>query len=75
MKNVSIATASLSAALFLASATAASVVPDLAGPDRWKKTTDGKIIVTPDNFIRAESDVRTPWIRSDALPQRHQAGA
>lgn len=57
MKNAFIATASLSAALFLASATAASVVPDLAGPDRWKKTTDGKIIVTPDNFIRAESDV------------------
>lgn len=38
-------------------AAAPSVVPDLASPDRWKKTTDGKIIVTPDNFIRAESDV------------------
>lgn len=34
-----------------------SVVPDLASPGRWKKTTDGRIIVTPDNFIRAESDV------------------
>ena len=34
-----------------------SLVPDLASPDRWKKTTDGKIIVTPDNFVRAESDV------------------
>ena len=36
---------------------APSIVPDLASPDRWKKTPDGKIIVTPDNFIRAESDV------------------
>lgn len=35
---------------------ATSVVPDLASPDRWEKTADGKIIVTPDNFIRAESD-------------------
>jgi hypothetical protein len=34
-----------------------SVVPDLASPDRWRKTTDGKILVTPDNFVRAESDV------------------
>lgn len=34
-----------------------SLVPDLASPDRWKKTADGKIIVTPDNFVRAESDV------------------
>jgi len=69
------ANASLSAALFVASAgcdgaatraalevapassAAPSVVPDLASPDRWKKTTDGKIIVTPDNFVRAESDV------------------
>lgn len=36
---------------------AASLVPDLSSPDRWKRTPDGKIIVTPDNFIRAESDV------------------
>lgn len=35
----------------------ASVVPDLSSPERWKTTADGKIIVTPDNFIRAESDV------------------
>lgn len=34
-----------------------SVVPDLGSPDRWKKTSDGKVIVTPDNFVRAESDV------------------
>jgi hypothetical protein len=34
-----------------------SVVPDLASPDRWKKTADGKILVTPDNFVRAESDI------------------
>jgi len=40
-----------------ASGAAPSVVPDLASPDRWKRTTDGRIIVTPDNFIRAESDV------------------
>ena len=34
-----------------------SAVPDLASPDRWKTTADGRIIVTPDNFIRAESDL------------------
>lgn len=34
-----------------------SVVPDLSSPDRWQKTDDGKVVVTPDNFIRAESDV------------------
>jgi hypothetical protein len=34
-----------------------SVVPDLASPNRWTKTTDGKILVTPDNFVRAESDL------------------
>lgn len=33
-----------------------SVVPDLASPDRWQTNADGRIIVTPDNFIRAESD-------------------
>jgi hypothetical protein len=32
-------------------------VPDLGSSDRWTKTADGKIIVTPDNFVRAESDV------------------
>lgn len=32
-------------------------VPDLGSSRFWKKTSDGKIIVTPDNFIRAESDV------------------
>jgi hypothetical protein len=40
-----------------ASGATASVVPDLASPERWTKTADGKILVTPDNFIRAESDV------------------
>ncbi|MDH5834411.1 DUF1214 domain-containing protein [Luteimonas kalidii] len=40
-----------------ASSATPPVVPDLASPDQWKKTTDGKIIVTPDNFVRAESDV------------------
>lgn len=39
------------------SAAATPVVPDLGDPSRWKKTADGKVIVTPDNFIRAESDV------------------
>ncbi|MCU0735332.1 MAG: DUF1214 domain-containing protein [Methylotetracoccus sp.] len=34
-----------------------SGVPDLGSPDRWKKTADGRIVVTPDNFVRAESDV------------------
>ena len=34
-----------------------SAVPDLGSPDRWQTTADGKVIVTPDNFIRAESDV------------------
>lgn len=33
------------------------VVPDLSSPRFWQKTADGKVIVTPDNFIRAESDV------------------
>ncbi|WP_296890586.1 DUF1214 domain-containing protein [Thiobacillus sp.] len=53
------AAASASAAPDAAPAVAAtpSVVPDLASPDLWKKTADGKILVTPDNFIRAESDV------------------
>jgi len=36
---------------------AAPSVPNLADPIRWKTTADGKVIVTPDNFIRAESDV------------------
>lgn len=39
------------------SAAVAPAVPDLGDPSRWKKTTDGKVIVTPDNFIRAESNV------------------
>jgi hypothetical protein len=42
------------------SATAAMTppnVPDLGSPERWTKTADGKVLVTPDNFIRAESDV------------------
>lgn len=30
--------------------------PDLGSERFWKKTADGKILVTPDNFIRAESD-------------------
>jgi hypothetical protein len=40
-----------------ASGSRPSTAPDLASPDRWMKTADGKIVVTPDNFIRAESDV------------------
>jgi len=40
-----------------ASAAVAPTVPDLGDPRRWKKTADGKVLVTPDNFIRAESDV------------------
>jgi hypothetical protein len=36
---------------------AAANVPDLGNPSRWMRTADGKVIVTPDNFIRAESDV------------------
>jgi hypothetical protein len=39
------------------SAVAAQTVPDLGDASRWKETADGKVIVTPDNFIRAESDV------------------
>ena len=38
-------------------ATTTSKVPDLTSPQRWQTTTDGKIVVTPDNFVRAESDV------------------
>lgn len=39
---------------------AVSAPPAVAALDdesHWMKTSDGKIIVTPDNFIRAESDV------------------
>jgi hypothetical protein len=36
---------------------AAPNVPNLADPSRWRTTAEGKVIVTPDNFIRAESDV------------------
>lgn len=39
------------------SAAAPQAVPDLGDPSRWKKTAGDKVIVTPDNFIRAESDV------------------
>jgi hypothetical protein len=47
-----------------------SVVPDLGSPDRWKKTTEGKIIVTPDNFVRAESDVyMTAQVKDGAFGQ------
>lgn len=32
-------------------------IPDLGSPDRWKKTADGRVVVTPDNFVRAESNI------------------
>ncbi|MFG7353220.1 DUF1214 domain-containing protein [Shewanella oncorhynchi] len=38
-------------------AATSSVVPDLASSEHWAKNVEGKIIVTPDNFIRAESDI------------------
>ena len=44
---------------------AAPSVPNLADPSRWRKTADGKVIVTPDNFIRAESDVYMAGQRKD----------
>lgn len=34
-----------------------SLVPNLSSPERFTRTADGKILVTPDNFIRAESDI------------------
>ena len=40
-----------------ASAARTPAIPDLGDPARWTKNADGKVIVTPDNFIRAESDV------------------
>jgi hypothetical protein len=40
-----------------AAAAARPEVPDLSSPDRWKKNDAGQVIVTPDNFVRAESDV------------------
>lgn len=40
-----------------ASTATAPAIPDLGDPSRWMKTADGKVIVTPDNFIRAESNV------------------
>lgn len=38
-------------------AAAPSAVPELGDPSRYTKAADGKILVTPDNFIRAESDL------------------
>lgn len=35
----------------------ASSVPVLGDQSRWVKNSEGRILVTPDNFIRAESDV------------------
>lgn len=49
--------ATVAAATTPAASAPPSVVPDLASPDRWQRTADGKILVTPDNFVRAESDV------------------
>ena len=40
-----------------ATKTSASTVPDLGSEKFWQRTTDGSIVVTPDNFIRAESDL------------------
>lgn len=34
-----------------------SEVPDLASQERWRRNAEGKVVVTPDNFIRAESDM------------------
>ena len=48
-----------------ASARVSSSVPNLGDPGRWKKTADGKVIVTPDNFIRAESNVYMAAQRKD----------
>jgi hypothetical protein len=39
------------------SSAVARAVPVLGDPRSWRKTADGKVIVTPDNFVRAESDV------------------
>ena len=39
------------------SAAMTPAIPELGDPSRWVKTADGKVLVTPDNFIRAESDV------------------
>lgn len=36
---------------------AVSTVPNLGDAARYTKTADGSVLVTPDNFIRAESDV------------------
>jgi hypothetical protein len=47
------------------SAAAVPTVPDLGDPSRWRKTADGKVIVTPDNFIRAESNVYMAAQRND----------
>ena len=34
-----------------------SAVPDLGSESFWQRTQEGSIVVTPDNFIRAESDL------------------
>lgn len=40
-----------------AAESSASTVPDLGSESFWQRTRDGSIVVTPDNFIRAESDL------------------
>jgi hypothetical protein len=47
------------------SAGAPPSVPDLGAPSRWRKSADGKVLVTPDNFIRAESNVYMAVQRKD----------
>ena len=48
------------------------VVPDLGAESRWKRTTDGKVLVTPDNFIRAESDTyMAAQVKQGALGKLH----
>lgn len=40
-----------------AASTSPSVVPDLSDPKFWTRNAQGKVMVTPDNFVRAESDL------------------
>jgi hypothetical protein len=48
---------SMAGAAVVPASGAASTVPDLGHPSRWNRTSDGKVLVTPDNFIRAESNM------------------
>ena len=50
-------TETVAGAVTAATGSSNTSVPNLADSRFWTRTPDGKVLVTPDNFIRAESDV------------------